>query len=155
MGWRVAGRDLDEVFRRLEALEDEREIQALLVRYAIACDGRDDEATAAIYAPDHVIELDGAPFVHGQGAVTALPATEGVCSHVMGPYLVQLDGDRAVATGYGTAFARDGNEVKVWRQAYGRWELSKQEGQWRVTRRLSLAAGSEAGRQVLSEALHP
>jgi len=52
--------------KRVEALEDEREIQSVMTRYALAVDSNDAEATSQIYAEDCTIDIDGDWFFNGR-----------------------------------------------------------------------------------------
>ena len=86
---------------------------------------------ANIYTEDTHIDIDGVAFMDGReqarGIVTS-PAHQGImpnCAHVMGPFVIQLDGKKATATGYATVYVKEDGQVRVWRQSYGRWTLRK------------------------------
>jgi uncharacterized protein (TIGR02246 family) len=145
--------------RRIEALEDERAIQALLTRYGIAVDSGDAEATGQIYADDCLIDIDNASFMSGRrearGIVTS-PQHQAImpnCAHVMGPFEVRLFGDRATATGYATVYLKEDGQVRVWRQSYGRWELIKRDGRWQVLKRTSRSTGRDDAQDLLRAGL--
>ena len=144
---------------RIEALEDERAIQALLTRYGIAVDAGDPEATGLIYAEDTHIDIDNAAFMSGRAeskGIVSSPQHQAImpnCAHVMGPFEVQLDGDRAVATGYATVYLREDGQVRVWRQSYGRWELVKRGGRWQVLKRTSRSTGRDDAQALLRAGL--
>ena len=147
------------LLQRVEALEDERAIQRLLTRYGLAVDGGDAEATGQLYAEDCHIDIDGAAFMDGReqarGIVTS-PAHQEImpnCAHVMGPYSVELDGDRATATGYATVYIKEDGKVRVWRQSYGRWELVKRDGRWQVAKRISRSTGRDDCQALFRAAL--
>lgn len=67
----------------------------------------------------------------------------------MRPYVVQVEGDRAVAIGYATVYVRENAQIKPWRQAYGRFELARRDGTWQITKRVSRAVGSQDRSDVL------
>lgn len=73
----------------------------------------------------------------------------GECAHLMGPYAVEVDGDHAVAVGYATVYVREDEQIKPWRQAYGRFELERRDGRWQITKRVSRAVGSPHRSDVL------
>jgi uncharacterized protein (TIGR02246 family) len=149
-----------QLLARVEALEDERAIQKVLTRYGFAVDSGDAEATGNIYTEDTHIDIDGVAFMDGReqskGIVTS-PAHQGImpnCAHVMGPFVIQLDGQKATATGYATVYVKEDGQVRVWRQSYGRWTLRKEaDGQWRVRERISRSTGRDDCQAVLNAAL--
>jgi uncharacterized protein (TIGR02246 family) len=150
---------LASVLRRLEALEDERAIQTVLTRYGFAVDSGDADATANIYTEDCHIDIDAVAFMDGSAGARSIVTSEAHqaimpnCAHVMGPFVVQLDGDKATATGYATVHVKEDGQVRVWRQSYGRWELVKQGGTWRVAKRTSRSTGRDDCQAVLNAAL--
>ena len=150
---------LAKLMQRVDALEDERAIQTVLTRYGFAVDSGDADGTANLYAEDCHIDIDGAAFMNGRaesrGIVTS-PVHQSImpnCAHVMGPFVVQLDGDQATATGYATVYVKEDGQVRVWRQSYGRWELVKREGRWQVLKRISRSTGRDDCQAVLNAAL--
>ena len=76
----------------------------------------------------------------------------GECADLMGPYAVEVDGDHAVAVGYASVYVREDDQIKPWRQAYGRFELERRDGTWQITRRTSRAVGSPQRADVLGPA---
>ena len=150
---------LESLLRRVEVLEDERAIQALLTRYGFAVDSGDAAATMRLYAEDCELDFDGAAFMHGRAETRNIVESEAHqsilpnCAHIMGPFAVQLDGTRATATGYATVYVREAGKTQIWRQAYGRWELEKRGGEWQVVKRLSRAVGSREAQDLLSRGL--
>jgi SnoaL-like domain len=150
---------LDELTRRVAALEDERAVVDLLTRYGFAVDSDDPPATAALYAADCVVEIDGddsirsagdmAAMVRGRGHQSLLPN----CAHQMGPFSVRIDGDRATATGYGRVYLRTDEGFRIWRVSAGRWELARRDGRWEVTRRWTRAIGSAEAQRLLNDGL--
>jgi hypothetical protein len=145
--------------QRIEALEDERAIQALLTRYGIAVDAGEAEASSQLYAEDCHIDIDNAAFMNGRAeskGIVASPLHQAImpnCAHVMGPFEVRLDGERATATGYATVYLREDGQVRVWRQSYGRWELIKRGGRWQVLKRTSRSTGRDDAQDLLRAGL--
>jgi uncharacterized protein (TIGR02246 family) len=150
---------VDELARRVATLEDERAVVDLLTRYGFAVDSNDPSATAALYAEDCVVEIDGddrirsgegmADMVRGRGHQSLLPN----CAHQMGPFSVRVDGDRATATGYGRVYLHTEDGFRIWRVSAGRWELQRRDGRWVVTRRSSRAIGSASAQELLHDGL--
>jgi uncharacterized protein (TIGR02246 family) len=141
---------------RVEALEDERAIQAVLTRYGFAVDSGDADATSNLYAEDCHVDIDKVAFMDGREATRGIvtsPVHQSImpnCAHVMGPFTVKLDGERAVATGYATVYVRENEQVRVWRQSYGRWELVKRDGRWQILRRTSRSVGRDDSQALLN-----
>jgi ketosteroid isomerase-like protein len=140
---------------RVQVLDDMLAVHGVLVSYGLAVDAGDAAATAALYAEDCEVDIDRAVVFRGRQEVhdmvlgDAHQAILGECAHVMGPYVVQVDGDHAVATGYATVYVRENGEIKPWRQAYGRFELARRDGTWQITKRVSRAVGSPDRSAVL------
>jgi len=145
--------------RRVEQLEDERAIQAVLTRYGFAVDSGDADGTAHLYAEDCHVDIDAVAFMDGREATKGIvtsPVHQGImpnCAHVMGPFAVKLDGERAVATGYATVYLKENDQVRVWRQSYGRWELIKRDGRWQILRRTSRSTGRDDAQALLNKGL--
>ena len=106
---------LEELEKRVQALEDERSLRELLARYAFNADLGRSEAYVALYAEDGAI--DGAHarhegreellrFITGKGH----KSIEGRCQHFnCGPDILYIDGDEAVAEGYSFLLLREGS----------------------------------------------
>ena len=72
------------------------------------------------------------------------------CAHILSPLQIQLQGERAVALGYSCVFRHHAGAYTAERIAANRWELCKQAGVWRVSRRLNaLLDGGAAGQAAL------
>lgn len=142
-----------ELVRRVRALEDELAIHRHLVRYGFAVDTGDAERTAALFAGDSTTEVDGGRLVlRGRQGVrdlvlgsrhqAMLPNT----AHQIGPAVVELDGDHAVATGYSRVYQRIDDGFAIYRVSFNRWELERRTGAWTIVRRTTRLLGStEAG----------
>jgi ketosteroid isomerase-like protein len=140
---------LEMLATRIQRLEDERAVQAHLIRYALAVDSGDADATARLYAIDTHVDIDTTVTMDGRDATRGIvtsPIHQALlpnCAHVMGPFLVDIEGDRAVATGYATVFVKEEETTKVWRQSFGRWELARRGEGWEITRRTSRSVGRD------------
>jgi uncharacterized protein (TIGR02246 family) len=151
--------ELESLMRRVQALEDERAIQAVLTRYGFAVDAGEAEATMALYAEDCHIEIDGIAVMEGREQTRNIVESEvhqailPNCAHIMGPFVVELDGDRASATGYATVMVKEDGVTGIWRLAYGRWELERREGRWQIVTRISRSVGRADAQDLLRMAL--
>lgn len=150
-----------DLSRRLEELEDERAVRNVITRYCFAVDAEDVDATEALYWEDCEVSVDNRIFHRGSKEVrnivtgrmhqSILPN----CSHIFAPFLVEMRGSRAIATGYANVIVRkpDGAGHYIWRQSYNRFEMEKRGGVWKVHRRLSISAGSAEAQATLKQAL--
>jgi uncharacterized protein (TIGR02246 family) len=155
---------LEEVVSRLatrvQSLEDELAITRLLTSYGFAVDGDDPDGCADLYTADAQFVLDGKPLLSGREELRTIVTSETHqailpgCAHVMGPFAVEVAGDRATATGYATVFVAEAGGRQIWRQSLGRWELTRTGGGWRIERRESWAIGLPGGQQAARRALH-
>ena len=148
--------ELAALRRRLEALEDEKAVQALLTRYGLAADAEGSDRLAALYTEDCFVDIDQKIVMNGRAEVRALsdqPSYDNICAHLMGPFEITLNGDRATAVGYATFYMTVGEDVRIWRQSCSQWELAREGGAWRILRRVSRGVGQPAARALFSAAL--
>lgn len=157
--------DLADTVARLEArvqrLEDERAIIDVLTSYGFAVDADAAELTGSKYTAEAVIDIDGQIFFEGREAIEDMvrgDAHQSIlpdCAHVMGPFVVDVDGDEAVATGYASVFIVRHGERRIWRQAVNRWTLQRTPHGWQVSNRASRALGSEGAVEFLRHGAAP
>ena len=150
----VEGR-LAALEQRAQALEDELEVHRVIVRYGFAVDSGEADATAALYTEDTVFDVDGGyvmagrqgvrDMVLGQRHQSLLPNA----AHCIGPTVAKVDGDRASVTGYSRIYHREGDDIKLFRIGYNRWELLKEGGEWLIAKRTTRMIGHEEGQDVL------
>lgn len=112
--------DIDELSARLRRLEDERDIARLIASYGPAVDAGDAEATAGLWASDGSYDVDGWRM-EGRAAVHAMVESSAHqklvakgCCHFLGPCVVTVTGDSAVAVCESLVLIRDGDAI-----AYG------------------------------------
>jgi uncharacterized protein (TIGR02246 family) len=138
--------------RRVAAAEDELAIHRLIVRYGLAVDLGDADAAAAVFTEACVYDVD-VGRMDGREAVRAMVRGErhqsmvGHCAHQIGPAVVELHGpERAVATGYSRVYLETRAGMHIYRISFNHWELVKQQGEWRIARRITRILGNaEAG----------
>lgn len=144
--------------RRVRALEDELAIHRLIVRYGLAVDSGDAPRTSAVFAADGVYDTD-VLVMHGRGEIEAMILGErhqgmvGRCAHQIGPAVVKVNGDAAVAVGYSRVYLADERGIDIYRVSVNRWELERSDGKWRIRNRVTRLLGHEEARSVLSAGL--
>lgn len=130
----------------ISRLAHEAAIRDVITRYCLASDVGDGAAMEDLFTADCEIDLDGALRMKGVVQVRASMESEAFkamlpkAAHVPGPFLVHVEGDRAVATGYLTLFM-SGNGIAPVRQSLGRWEMVRRDGRWRISRRVVRSIG--------------
>ena len=159
--------------QRVRRAEDELAIRNAVVRYGVAIDIGDAEGTADTFTDDTEYDIgplatgDGTPVViHGRdGIINDLVLGEGHqrllpnCAHTIGPVMVRVEGDTAVAAGYSRIYHRDdkGGEhdrFTLFRIGLNQWRLTRDaSGAWRVAHRSSRILGNEGAQDHLAEGL--
>ncbi|HXC40623.1 MAG TPA: nuclear transport factor 2 family protein [Burkholderiales bacterium] len=152
----------EELLSRLQSLEDEREVRNVIVRYCFAVDSEDADATQAQHWEDCVVNIDDQTFYRGSEVrnIVTGPGQQAIlpeCAHVMVPFIVEMKGARATATGYASLIVKDkeGPGSYILRQACTRIDLEKRNGVWKISTRVSYVAGSNKARELLRNALDP
>lgn len=146
---------VEELRRRLQALEDEREIRALLSRYGFNADLGRSDAWVGLFTPDGVLDLDPSVLSpsHLSGSaelrtmITTAPHKdiEGHCQHQMQglPMIVYVDGDEAVAEGDSMTVVRDSDgSMRILMASYNCWNLVRTGEGWRIRRCVRRPIGS-------------
>lgn len=152
--------DIDELSARLRRLEDERDIARLIASYGPAVDAGDAEATAGLWASDGSYDVDGWRM-EGRAAVHAMVESSAHqklvargCCHFLGPCVVTVTGDAAVAVCESLVLIRDGDGYRVWRCTANHFVLRRIEGQWRIGARASrILDGNPAAHALLTAGL--
>ncbi len=149
---------LDALAGRVQRLEDELAIHRLIVRYGFAVDIGDAEHTAELFTEDTVYDIDVA-VLHGREDIRKMVRTDphrslvGNCAHQIGPAVIELDGDRAVATGYSRVYLRKGDGIEVFRVSFNRWELERRAGRWQIAHRTTRLLGHQEAKTIFAAAL--
>jgi uncharacterized protein (TIGR02246 family) len=138
--------------RRVRLLEDEVAIHRLINSWGPAVDTGNAEAAATLFADDGILESD-LSYLIGPAAIAAMVRGEGHQSlikggsaHIPAFPVIQIDGDRATATGYTRVYRHTDEGYEVWRLSANRWEFRRTDDGWRVTRRTNhvIDGGPEA-----------
>ena len=140
---------VDDLARRVRALEDELAVHRVIVRYGFAVDTGDADGAAAVFTEDTVYDVDGPLLMKGRDGVRAMvrgPRHQAMlpnCAHQIGPAVVEIDGDRAVATGYSRVYVRRAAGIEIYRVSFNCWELERRDGEWLIARRTTRLLGHE------------
>lgn len=151
----------DDLATRLQALEDREAIRDLIASYGPRADSGDAAGVAALWVEDGVYAVGGMGEARGREAIAALiegPVHQALmaagCAHVLGPVVIQLDGDRATAAGHSLVFRRAGEAFEIYRVSANLWTLIRTDAGWRVHRRDNrLLDGAESARALLNPGL--
>jgi len=143
---------------RLRALEDEREITRLMAAYGPAVDSGSVEAAAWLWSEDGVYDAQVDLF-EGRAGIRRLVTgpmhqeiIQGGSAHVINLPLIELDGDRAVATCYARLYRWAGDGFKVWRITANRWQFVREADGWHVKHRLNIQLnGTPEARALLAK----
>ncbi|MCV7283287.1 nuclear transport factor 2 family protein [Mycolicibacterium flavescens] len=146
--------------RRLRRIEDEREIERMIASYGPLVDAGDADAAADLWAVDGSYDVEGW-FMSSRAEVAAMVRSdahrgliEAGCCHFLGPAVVTVDGDDAVAVCESVLVTRKGDGFAVWRAGANHFRLRRGDGRWRIVARRTRAfdGGAEA-RELLSTGL--
>ncbi len=147
-----------QLSERVQALEDELAIHRLIVRYGLAVDIGDAGQTAAVFAADGVYDAD-VRLMEGREAVRDMVRSErhqgmvGHCAHQIGPAVVRVDGDAAVAVGYSRVYLQGGDGIAIYRVSMNRWQLVRRDGAWWIAHRLTRLLGHAEAARVVADGL--
>lgn len=135
--------------RRLQQLEDEREISQLIAAYGPLVDGGAADEVADLWTDDGVYDVDEI-FMSGRSAITAMVRSrghqgwiKGGCAHFLGPARVHVDGDSAIAICHSLMIVNQGGSFEespdfvVRRATAHHFELTRTADGWRTARRTS------------------
>lgn len=129
--------------RRLQRLEDERDIAALIASYGPLVDSGRADDVSQLWAENGVYDVDEL-CLDGVAAIRAMvlsPAHQqwiaGGCAHFLGPAKITLAGDEAIAVCHSLMVVNTVDGFVVRRATANHWHLERQEEGWRVVRRTS------------------
>jgi hypothetical protein len=143
--------ELKDLRRRVEQLEDERELRYMIGRYGHYCDLGYHDEWISLWTPDGVYDLvtvkrdgagyDGGMRFEGHEALygmlrdpTSHQLFEGRSLHIQDINLViRIDGDEAFAHGYSITMLREGEAVNIRTAGMVRWAFKRIDGKWYFT----------------------
>ena len=142
--------------RRLQRLEDEREIVQLLTTYGPLVDSGCADEVAAIWTEDGVYDND-VIVMTGRDEIRAMVRSAshqgfiaGGCAHFNGPVSVQVDGDTAIAVTHSLMVLHEDGAFRVNRATANHWQLRRTDEGWRATVRTGrLLDGAELAHGLL------
>lgn len=148
--------------RRVEILEAERDIRALLTRYSITADLRLASEWVDLWTDDGVYDLGEGNVSTYQGRFEGhhdlrrlitgpgMPP-EGRSQHYTdGPLQLEIDGDEAVGEGYSVTFVEgDDGRARAWALGFNHWTFVRRDGGWRIRERRRRELGSTAVADVV------
>ena len=127
--------------------------------YGSAWERADADAAASLFTEDAVYDVD-IGRMDGREAIRTMVRGErhqsmvGHCAHQIGPAVVELRGtDRAVATGYSRVYLETRAGIHIYRVSFNRWELVKEEGEWRIAHRTTRVLGNAEAQALFRTAL--
>jgi uncharacterized protein (TIGR02246 family) len=143
--------------RRLQHIEDERAIERMIASYGPLVDAGDAESTAELWRDDGIYDVEGW-LMRGRDDIAAMVGSPGHqelinhgCVHFLGPAVVTVHGDDAVAVCDSTLLVKHENGYRVARGGANYFHLTRtpeSPGRWqivtRITRRLDGTAESRA-----------
>lgn len=133
-----------EILTRLQRLEDELAITKLLASYGPSVDAGNADRAAALWSNDGTYDVEdwlmtGRRGVHDMVSSAGhqdLVATG--CCHFLGPAVVTVSGDSAVAVCESLVLLSDGGSgYRVWRATANHFVLERLDGRWQITTRTS------------------
>lgn len=148
---------LAELEKRLAHIEDERAVERLIASYGPLVDAGEADATAELWAVDGSYQVEGW-HMRSRDDVAAMvrsDAHQGLihhgCSHFLGPAVVTVDGDDAVAVCESVLLLRRNGAYVAARAGANYFRLRRIDGRWQIVERTTHALdGSAAPRDLLS-----
>ncbi|KUI37363.1 hypothetical protein AU195_24150 [Mycobacterium sp. IS-1496] len=145
---------------RLRRLEDERDIQRVIASYGPCVDAANAAGAADLWAEDGSYDVEGWRMT-SRDDVRAMVDSEGHralvaagCCHFLGPSIVTVDGDEAVALCESLVLRATGETpagYAVWRAAANHFHLRRIAGTWRIAVRTTrLLDGNADAHRLLS-----
>ena len=148
---------LAELEKRLQHIEDERAVERLIASYGPLVDAGEADATAALWATDGSYDVEGW-HMRSRDDVAAMVASEAHqglirrgCCHFLGPAVVTVDGDDAVAVCESVLLLRREEGYVAARAGANHFALRRIDGRWQIVDRKTHALdGSAEPRKLLS-----
>lgn len=146
----------EDLAERLERVERRLAVYDLIASYGPAVDSGSSEVTADLWDLNGTYDF-GEGVLEGRSAVEAMvrgrphqSLINAGAAHVLGFPKVDLQGDRAVATGYSQVCRFEEGRFVLWRVSANRWELLWDGAGWKVVSRTArLLDGRESARVLL------
>jgi hypothetical protein len=134
---------VEELAARLQQLEDERDIARLIASYGPLVDAGDADGVSALWAEDGSYDVEGW-YMTSRADIHAMVSSDGHqglvaagCSHFLGPVVMTVSGNTAVAVCESLVVVRRDNALVVWRAAANHFQLTRGSGGWQISARKS------------------
>lgn len=141
---------LAELEARLARIEDERAIERMIASYGPLADAGEAEATAQLWAVDGTYEVEGWSM-NSRADVAAMVRSDahqgliaGGSAHFLGPAVVTVDADDAVAVCESLMVVRHDKKYLVARAGVHHFQLCRLDGRWQIIRRISRTLDGDA-----------
>lgn len=151
-----------DLLTRLQRLEDEHAITKLIASYGPSVDAGNAANAARLWATDGKYDVEDWQMIGRSGVHEMVSASSHQdlvargCCHFLGPAVVTVTGDAAVAVCESLVLLRDdaGAGYRVWRATANHFALARVGGQWQITTRTSrLLDGQRYARTLLDAGL--
>ncbi|MEB3021716.1 nuclear transport factor 2 family protein [[Mycobacterium] crassicus] len=148
---------LAELEARLALIEDERAIERMIASYGPLVDAGEADATAQLWALDGSYEVEGWSM-DSRAEVAAMVRSQahqglisGGSTHFLGPAVVTVDVDDAVAVCESILVVRHQKKYLVARAGVHHFQLRRLDGRWQIVRRITRTLdGDEEARRLLA-----
>jgi hypothetical protein len=148
---------LAELEDRLARIEDELAITRLIGCYGPLVDAADADAVASLWADEGTYDVEGWEM-RSRADVRAMVLSEqhqglvsAGCTHFLGPVVVTVDGDEAMAVCESVLVVHHKERFHVARAGANRFELIRSAAGWEILHRTTRALdGDSAARDLLA-----
>jgi hypothetical protein len=136
----------DDMLARLQRLEDEHAIAKLIASYGPLVDAGNADNAARLWAVDGNYDVEDWQMVGRAGVHEMVSSSShqalvaNGCCHFLGPAVVTVTGDSAVAVCESLVLLREHDRAagyQVWRATANHFVLARTHGQWQITTRTS------------------
>lgn len=142
---------------RLRRLEDEQAIRALIASYGPLVDAADADAVAALWTEDGSYDVEGWQMNSRADVRAMVDSTQhgglvaAGCCHFLGPVVIDLDGDRALAVCEALLVLHSDGRFRIARAGVSRFELTRSTQGWQIARRTARTLDGSAEARALLE----
>ncbi len=130
--------DVSALEARLRKLEDEVAIARLIASYGPLVDAGSASEVADLWEPDGVYDVDELVMT-GRDEIASMVQSPnhqrwiaGGCAHFVGPAVVTVTGDEAVAVCHSLMIVNQDGQFVVRRATANHWKLRRSEDGWQV-----------------------
>ena len=151
---------IEDLERRLRALEDREAIREAIARYAYEVDCGEPPDWASVFSADIEMEAGKLGTSRGLGEIERrftraehLDAIRDGSQHAYSNVVVDLevDGDHATAWGYACVHTRRGGEWRIYTLGVNRWRLRREEDGWKFVERQRREVGEGDWRRLIGK----